>query len=706
MLKLFLLHLAVLIGPCFAGGGGYEFVVHVKYEDIYNILAFLLAVYVAGLFTKSLGMPALVGEIITGFLLGPPLADFVPYSEALVLVGEIGLIFLIIEAGIELDFVQLKQTGTRAMAIAIIGSLLPIVAGLAVVLLQDEDASFKSALAVGFSFAPTSLGVASSALSSGNVSDTPVGQLIMAACVLSDIIGLVLLSMFQVLVKEDPELFEYFIPILSSFGLLIVCGLAAIYFLSDWIEFKFLPMIPKKHRDLAMFLLAFVMCMAYMPMMYYTKASYLAGAFLVGFTFSLINGAHEKFAHSTHTIMEWLLKIFFAATIGFQVPIKLLFQSEVLISGILFWIFCVLIKLVVVLFVPKFCGSDGAFNPYKRDIVTTGLSMTCRGELNFIIAAFALDKGVIDPEMYASIVFAVLLSAITSPFVLLKSLNYFNGLQEKYLKATNPELLSNSNMHLHFHIHIATNNAWSLSDRLQSVLSTNLNLTIEDFRTGHTRSRINPKVECNIYVRDNTSMISVPTIKSERQLLRLESLVRICSPAHEYLWSSNDKSDDLSCDQEKELELIAKKAEDDRVVMARQNEIENIMRENLQDLEIQDLIVSQWEPWDWNYILDTLSLERPDGSEVSSEFLMHMFEVADVDGSGELDPDEFSKALQNGGINVSKEGLRSLVAIVDEDSDGNISRDEWMEAITHFLERKEMNLSKSMIKKAEDIAEV
>lgn len=45
-----------------------EITVHVSYEDIYRVLVFLISTYVAGLITKSLGMPALVGEIFTGFL--------------------------------------------------------------------------------------------------------------------------------------------------------------------------------------------------------------------------------------------------------------------------------------------------------------------------------------------------------------------------------------------------------------------------------------------------------------------------------------------------------------------------------------------------------------------------------------------------------------------------------------------------------------
>ena len=77
------------------------------------IFVFLIIATGAGVFTAKLGMPALVGEIFTGFLLGPPLADFVPFPEALVLVGEIGLIMLVLETGVELDVAQLRETGVR-----------------------------------------------------------------------------------------------------------------------------------------------------------------------------------------------------------------------------------------------------------------------------------------------------------------------------------------------------------------------------------------------------------------------------------------------------------------------------------------------------------------------------------------------------------------------------------------------------------------
>lgn len=52
--------------------------VQVSYENIYDTLIFLAVAWLAGNFALLLGMPTLVGEIIAGFLLGPPLANFVP----------------------------------------------------------------------------------------------------------------------------------------------------------------------------------------------------------------------------------------------------------------------------------------------------------------------------------------------------------------------------------------------------------------------------------------------------------------------------------------------------------------------------------------------------------------------------------------------------------------------------------------------------
>lgn len=88
-----------------AGGGDDEgeehgFGVHIEYEDLYDTILFFIAIYASGQIASFVKMPSLVGEIVCGILLGPPLADFVPNPEAFVLLGEIGYVLLFILYGI------------------------------------------------------------------------------------------------------------------------------------------------------------------------------------------------------------------------------------------------------------------------------------------------------------------------------------------------------------------------------------------------------------------------------------------------------------------------------------------------------------------------------------------------------------------------------------------------------------------------------
>ena len=56
--------------------------VHITYEDLYNAIVFLSCIYVAGIISSRVfRMPNLVGEILSGILLGPPLLDLVPFAE-------------------------------------------------------------------------------------------------------------------------------------------------------------------------------------------------------------------------------------------------------------------------------------------------------------------------------------------------------------------------------------------------------------------------------------------------------------------------------------------------------------------------------------------------------------------------------------------------------------------------------------------------
>ncbi len=218
------------------GGGESEFGVHIKYDDLWFAMLYLAGIYTFGfIFERLLFCPALVGQIAAGIVLGPQLANIVPYTEAFVLLGEIGLVLLVIEAGVDIDVTTLKLIGKRGVIIATLGSVFPIAIGLAVAYALGEGTT--AAIAAGAAFGPTSLGIAMNILRSGKIINTPTGQLIVAAAIIDDMIALIILSQLQGLVGTV-TIAGLLIPIISALCLLIIGGYLALFVLPGEFAFK------------------------------------------------------------------------------------------------------------------------------------------------------------------------------------------------------------------------------------------------------------------------------------------------------------------------------------------------------------------------------------------------------------------------------------------------------------------------------------
>ena len=423
-------------------------------------MVFFAMIYVGGqIAARLLRMPSLVGEIFAGILLGPNLADYVPYPISFVMLGEIGLILLVIEAGIDIDLTTLKLIGSRGLIIAIIGSILPIAIAFVIALALDPG-NITSAIAGGACFGPTSLGIAMNILRQGKIVNTPVGQLIVSAAVIDDMIALIILSQLSAL-SGEASVASIVIPIVSALGFLILGGYIAVFQLPKFLDRFFFPKIKKESHGSAGLALMFLFLFAMMPATYYAKSSFLMGAFLSGLVFCRNHDVHVRFVSQFKRLLQWLMRIFFAASIGFQVPIKDFADGKVIGIGLLFTL-ALLGKLAVGFIVPNFNNADKFRGLHLRDCLITGCSMVslrtrsrcwclftsleltieyfclafqaAEGEFAFVIAVFSVDSGLISPDLYASIVLAVLISTIVPPFALRFTISYFNKLAEKMVK--------------------------------------------------------------------------------------------------------------------------------------------------------------------------------------------------------------------------------------------------------------------------------
>jgi len=488
------------------GGGGTDgssssssFGVHIAYEDLWYAIVYLAAIWTFGFLSeKLLFMPSLVGQIFAGIICGPELLKIIsaPYDQAFVLLGEIGLVMLVIEAGVDIDVLTLKLIGKRGVIIAVIGSILPIAIGLGVAFMLGADTT--AAIAAGASFGPTSLGIAMNILRSGKIINTPTGQLIVAAAIIDDMIALIILSQLGGLVGEITAA-SVAIPIVSALVFLIIGGYAALFIIPDLLErfvFKS-PKITSEMRGKIGLTILFVLVIGMMQATHYTKASHLMGAFIAGLVFCTDHDMHVMFASQFKRVLQWLMRIFFASTIGFQVPIQEFGNVEVLWKGIVFTL-ALLGKVAVGFLVPNFTQSRNFTGNHLRDCLIVGCSMAAEGEFAFVIAAFAVDSGIIDTKLYSSVVLAILLSTIIAPFFLRLTINHFNNQAKREVKAAEDIVKEQGDIDeelkagilqgstVFFCVNTTSHAGWGTLPKLMRTLF-DLNLEVIDHRSWHSR---------------------------------------------------------------------------------------------------------------------------------------------------------------------------------------------------------------------------
>lgn len=183
-------------------------------------------------------------------------------------------------------------------------------------------------------------------------------------------------------------------------------------------------------------------------------------------------------------------------------------NRRVIAWGFAFYV-AVLGKLPIGLYAPKYnekLPKNYPFNPFTRDVLITSVAMTCRGEFSFIIAAFGIGNGLLDPELYSAIIWAVLLACITSPIILTLILRYYNRLAEKYLEQEQlDKSIVGGKGPLYVNIQIRSKNVAGMQDSIKRFVN-KMGLFVIDQRSWSPRG-LNAIVATELYAVDSKTTV-------------------------------------------------------------------------------------------------------------------------------------------------------------------------------------------------------
>ncbi|MGB1110216.1 MAG: cation:proton antiporter, partial [Gammaproteobacteria bacterium] len=157
------------------------------------VLIILLSARFLGELARHFGVPSVIGELLAGVILGPSLLGFVPASDVLHLLAEVGLILLLFEVGLETDVGHLAKAGPRALVVATGGFILPLVLGFSLSYWLLGLPTLIS-LFIGGTLTATSIGITVRVLRELGRLNTTSGQIVLGAAVADDVMGVVFLA--------------------------------------------------------------------------------------------------------------------------------------------------------------------------------------------------------------------------------------------------------------------------------------------------------------------------------------------------------------------------------------------------------------------------------------------------------------------------------------------------------------------------------
>ena len=375
---------------------------------------------------QRIGQPSLVGEILAGVILGPTLLGRVAPELRMVLfpdsalqyalldaVAWIGLLLLLLSAGLEVDVsVAWRQRGP-AVKIAVTDIVLPmIVAFIPAILLPDRyvpegTSRLLMALFLATVMTISALPVTLKALYDLDLLKSDLGLLTLSALTINDIVGWVLFTLvLGFATHASPNLGHMLLVVVGTLAFAGFCVVLGRRWVGACIEH-----LQRSRLTDAGVMLTFIFCLGLLcgAITQWMGIHALFGLFLAG----IMAGGTPALSERTRGVIEQMVHALFVpvffASIGLQLDFVKHFD---LMLALLF---------TVVGIGGRYYGAwvGARTTPLSKwDRVTVAIAHTPGGAMEMIVALIALQSGLITMPVFVAVVFSALVSsALLGPWL-------------------------------------------------------------------------------------------------------------------------------------------------------------------------------------------------------------------------------------------------------------------------------------------------
>jgi Kef-type K+ transport system membrane component KefB len=347
---------------------------------------------------ERLGQPGIVGEILAGVLIGPHVLGWMAPNEVLEILSDLGVIFLLFSIGLEVRGSELLRVGGTAVAVAVAGVALSFLAGWGVSALWGAPPI--EGIFTGAAMVATSVGITARVLASRRLLDTRAARIILAAAVVDDVLGLIVLSLVTGLARGPVN----YLDIALTAGIAI----AFTYLMATLGSETVKAMMPRVQARVRLaegeFSLAMTLLFGLSLLAVYAGVAAIVGAFLAGMA---LGETVDRRVHELTQGVTELLVPFFLVGVGLRFDISVFAARPVLLLAL-----SVILAAVVAKFTA--CGL-AALRMGRADAIRVGVGMIPHGEVGMVVAQIGLGMGVMAQSVYGIIVFMSVVTTLLAP---------------------------------------------------------------------------------------------------------------------------------------------------------------------------------------------------------------------------------------------------------------------------------------------------